>query len=136
MLTILWSDKFSINITEIDNQHRRLFELIDRLNKIVHESGINSEVITSLDELIDYTKYHFLSEENVMKEEDYPKYNMHKTEHDKLTQQAIDYRLRVIEGKPLIRNEFLEFLFTWLTKHIMNHDKKIGTFLQMKKLQK
>lgn len=136
MLTISWNNKFSIDVEVIDDQHRKLFELTENLNNISAKSCTDREIMSSLDDLIDYTKYHFHTEEKLMRDEGYPKYNMHKIEHDKLTQQAIDYRMRVFKGKELILDEFLMFLFTWLTKHIMDQDKKIGTFLQVKLLQK
>ena len=131
MLSIKWTDKFSIGVAEVDAQHQKLFGLIEKLNESVKTSNEVRYLVNYLDELIDYTKYHFQSEEKIMAEKDYPKYKMHKLEHEKLTQQAADFRNSVSEGKNIETDKFIEFLFIWLTKHIMDQDKKIGTFLQI-----
>jgi len=136
MAFISWSDSFLIDVDIIDDQHRRLFNLAGDVYSLSNSNPDRTALAMSLDELLDYTKYHFAHEEELMRDEDYPRYEAHKLLHEKLTAQTVAFRARFSNGEPVDIGEFLGFLYTWLTQHIMDHDKKIGTFLQMKKLKR
>jgi hemerythrin len=136
MILIAWNDKFAINVEQVDEQHRTLFELTRALYDMVKAESAEKQALEgALDALVDYTVYHFKSEEALMREFDYPRYEHHKQEHDTLTAQALDFRTRLLGGKPVNTEEFLNFLFNWLTRHIMDQDKKIGSFIELQKLK-
>ncbi|TAL39927.1 MAG: bacteriohemerythrin [Spirochaetes bacterium] len=136
MIVIVWNDKFAINVEQVDEQHRTLFELTRALYDIVKTESAEKQTIEgALDALVDYTAYHFKSEEALMREIDYPRYESHKLEHDTLTAQALDFRTQLLDGKPVDTEEFLNFLFNWLTKHIMDKDKKIGAYIELQDLK-
>jgi len=136
MAFISWSDSFLIDVPIVDDQHRRLFNLAGDVYTLSRSNPDRAALVKSLDELLDYTRYHFLHEENLMREEDYPRFEAHRLLHEKLAGQTAAFRERAIGREAVDVGEFLNFLYTWLTQHIMDQDKKIGTFIQMKKLKK
>ena len=78
------------------------------------------------DALVDYARRHFMDEEKLMADSQYPELAHHRIEHDRLTREALDFRARFVEGKPVSTLEFAKFLSDWLVKHIIVMDKKIG----------
>lgn len=126
---ISWTDKYSTNIKEIDLQHKRLFSLLSRLHEAVSqgaEQGTHAEI---LDELIDYTFYHFRAEEDLLKRKNYPDYSSHKKQHDKLTGQVVKLQNRFRQGSATISFEILDFLRDWLDKHTLGSDLKYAKFI-------
>ena len=134
MPTISWSDKFSIGVEMIDEQHKNLFRLVNDLNSNITGGSSKQALSSALDALIDYTKYHFKEEEDYMFNVEYPRLEQHKIAHDNLTQQVLDFEQALSEGKGDV-SKFLEFLYDWLTKHIMDQDKKIGKYMDIKLLK-
>ncbi|HOP62522.1 MAG TPA: bacteriohemerythrin [Spirochaetota bacterium] len=129
-----WSEKFSIGVNQIDDQHRQLFELINNMYDKIKTDAEHSTPIEALDALLDYTNYHFKEEESFMVKNDYVQYEQHKRVHDNLTKQVIEYKNKFSQGKG-DTGEFVRFLFDWLTRHIMDQDKKIGKFMERKLLK-
>jgi hemerythrin len=132
---IPWNNKFTIEIDVIDDQHKNLFTIINSVYDMVRAGDGEAAVLDAVDKLIDYTKYHFEREEQLMKDIDYPRYEIHKVEHDNLTDKVIEFRESISAGEKVDPNSFISFLFEWLTKHIMDRDKKIGAYIQLKKME-
>lgn len=75
---IVWSDELSVGIEEIDEQHKVLVNLINRMHNAIAEKH-GSEVVSGiLAELVDYTKIHFAVEESLLRILGYPGYEEHK----------------------------------------------------------
>lgn len=116
-----WSDELSVGIQEIDEQHKRLVDLVNQLN-VAFVTGADSKVVSeALDRLIQYTQIHFTVEESLMRILGYPDYETHKKHHDALVHQVLGFKLQFADGK-LSRLELMEFLHKWLTMHIMKED--------------
>ena len=121
---IEWDDKYSVNISLIDEQHKKLFELINKAG-IEKKFGNNpKEILAILDQMTEYAYEHFETEENYMKEFNYPGYESHREEHINLANTTADYTNRVIGGEYQIIDEILEYLMQWVDNHIQVTDKK------------
>jgi hemerythrin len=132
MALITWNDTLSVNIKEIDEQHKKLIAMVNELHSAMG-SGKGKEAMGSiLGGLVDYTKGHFSAEELIMLKHQYPGYLKHKADHDALTKQVLDFQGKYTEGKTLVTVEIMNFLKDWLTNHIQNTDKKYGPFLNGK----
>jgi hemerythrin len=124
-----WNDTYSVKVAEIDNQHKHLIALINKLFDAM-SVGKGSEVMGSvLKDLIDYTVNHFAMEEKYMKSYNYPFSTEHKMEHDTLTKQVIDLQNEFSSGKSMISVKVMNFLKDWLNSHILKVDTKFGAFL-------
>jgi hemerythrin len=134
MALINWSDTFSLNIEEVDNQHKKLIDIINELSDSIKVNKGVETINHVLDQLIEYTLYHFKTEEDYMDKFSYPYANDHKFEHENLTIQVITLSKKVKEGSYAITFEVLQFLKNWLTDHMLNSDKRFGNFLKTKGL--
>lgn len=81
-----------------------------------------------LDELIDYTAYHFDTEEKLFETHGYPKLEEHKREHTELTKQVLDLQEKFYNKEVTITYEVLDFLNEWLKRHTTESDLEFANF--------
>ncbi len=146
MAFIDWTTANEVGVREVDEQHKRLFAILNRLHASVVEGKEQGELYAIMDELIEYTVYHFDTEERLYRENDYPGYADHKAIHDDLTATVVDLQLKLHDGSATLSFELLDFLNHWLMDHTisqlnttlqhMDHtmglDREIGPFLNEK----
>jgi len=148
---IYWKKEYSVNLEEIDEQHKVLIKLINNLENIYENmdsySNFDSLLMGTLNELKNYTILHFSTEEVLMRMFDYDDFEEHKAGHDKfvalvnkniikvgelLTRRAksknVDEKERIKEEVEVLIKGILEFLQNWLIKHIMKSDKEYVEF--------
>lgn len=127
-----WKDEYSVRIREIDDQHKKLVAMINELHQAL-ATGKGRDVLGNiLQQLIDYTRYHFSSEERLMEKYDYPGYVEHKEIHARLTDKVLELQ-KEFESSDVKRSiEVARFLQDWLNKHILQTDKAFGPFLTKK----
>jgi hemerythrin len=132
MALMTWSDQLSVNIKQVDSQHMKLVELLNDFHDAM-KVGKGKEVMgKTFSELLDYTAYHFGTEEELLKKHAYPAFPAHKREHEALTKKAADLSERFSRGEAVISAETMTFLKNWLSDHIMGSDKKYAPFLNGK----
>jgi hemerythrin len=127
-----WSDELSVGIQEIDEQHKVLIALINRLfdETVVHQTGSDSSVIDEiLHELIEYTVIHFAVEESLFRIFDYPQTEAHTKHHNELKAQVVDIQKKVQRRETVVNTELLMFLKKWLSNHIQQEDKQYAPYL-------
>jgi len=132
-----WKEEFSINIVEIDEQHKLMLQHVNVLYEAVLacENGIGKEgVISALKELIEFTKYHFATEEQYMSEHGYPEHELHRQEHIDLVNQLEELLEIVSIGiKPNFCND-ADLSNDWVLSHILGADMKLGIFLNQRNI--
>ncbi|MBI5893260.1 MAG: bacteriohemerythrin [Deltaproteobacteria bacterium] len=132
MPIITWSNDLSVNIKEIDSQHKRLVDLINELHDAMSVGKGNAILGKILSDLIGYTKTHFADEERIMQVNGYPDFSKNKLEHDKLTKEVEEFKNQFDAGKAVVSIEIMKFLKNWLSNHIMKSDKQYTQFLNSK----
>lgn len=123
----------SVGIDAIDNQHKKLVDIANRLHDTYmagHDYEVRPKHILGdiIDELIEYTKIHFASEEKMMADAHYPKLKEHKEMHKKLVAQVMDQK-RKFEESGGDADDLVEFLLDWLGNHIKKEDKDYEPYL-------
>lgn len=66
MPTLVWSEKYSVNVAEIDAQHKQLLEHVNRLHAGVAAKIDKEDLRQLVLDLIEYTRFHFSTEERLM----------------------------------------------------------------------
>lgn len=132
MPLLSWSENYGTKIKQFDDQHKRLFDLVNQLHEAMKE-GRGKEIIGDvLKALGDYTKTHFAAEEALMKTNQYPFYEEHKKEHNLLLVQVKHLQQQYQEGRAPVTPEVMNFLRNWIDDHIQASDKKYGPFFNGK----
>jgi len=132
MTLMAWNDSFSVNIEEIDNQHKRLIDLINQVYRGMMMDEGREVVGKTLESLVDYTKTHFGYEEQLFKKHGYPETQSHLAKHEKLVGQVLEFYNQFKSGNANVNYDLLNFLKSWLTTHIMGTDKEYTAFFNDK----
>lgn len=130
-----WSEELSVGIGEIDNQHKRLIELINSLHDAMLAKQGKQAISGILDELAAYTVYHFQNEEKYMEKFGYPGYQVHKHEHEGFVLKVGSFQKDYNDGKLGLSIEIMNFLRDWVSNHIKGTDKKYSKTFQDNGLQ-
>lgn len=125
-----FKDEFITGIEQIDNEHRKLFEIANELYSLKHEEFIPDKydnIKEILSELKDYTMTHFEHEEAYMESIGYKRMFTQKSQHDALREIINNWDLDAIdENQDESIDEMLNTVTDWLVNHILNQDKLIG----------
>ncbi|WP_244833737.1 hemerythrin family protein [Clostridium sp. BJN0001] len=125
-----FKDEYKTGIKKLDDQHKVLFDIADRTyNLLVNDLIVDKydKIVELINELRDYTVFHFTEEEGYMESIKYKRLFSQKIEHNEFIKkiESIDFTKIDEEQNEYIR-QILEFLINWLTHHICNIDKLIG----------
>ena len=120
---LIWTDAIKTGVDAIDKDHQVLLSL---LNRLARRSADEADVDDVINELIEYTQYHFSREEALMQVCGYPAIESHREHHrtliDDLNQHFDAWRS---ERNQESLNQFRKFLKDWLFNHILREDTKI-----------
>ena len=124
-----WKDEYCVGIGSIDQQHRKLVNLINQLQTAIDYSTGEEFERDALDELVDYTKTHFSYEEGLMKDNDYPDYEQHKAQHQKMFKKVEEVLAEYEQDQDTAMSNAVEYLKDWLINHINGTDKQYSSYL-------
>ncbi len=131
MTLMAWNDGMATNVGDVDEHHKKLIDLINKIYRGIMLKKGKDVVDEALDELVEYTVFHFGYEESLFEKYGYPETAMHKEKHRKLVGQVTDFVNEFKDGKD-VGNELLKFLKDWLMNHILKVDFAYRSFLQEK----
>ena len=134
MAILTWDDSYSVNVKEIDRQHKKLFDMLNRLLEAMKERKGKEVVGSIIREMESYTVLHFGVEEGYMKQYEYPDYQQHKSEHEKFISKLASFKENLKSGKITLTMEVMQFLRDWLSNHILKTDKRYSAFFNEKGL--
>jgi len=129
---IVWDEKYSVHIEVIDEQHKHLFEVLDRLFDGMGKGTTREVLGVTLGELIQYAGEHFATEEIFMTQYDFPGYAKHKKEHEAFKLNVAAFQKDFNAGKAMLSAEVIDFLTGWLDHHILKIDQQYSSFLNGK----
>lgn len=133
MPLIEWTAELSVGIDSIDEQHKKLVNMINALNDAMLLGESNELLGKIFTGLATYTQKHFAYEENMFAEYGYADSQEHKRQHAELINQVIELKEQFIENpQGTISADLMLFLKRWLTNHIMRTDKEYSEFLLSK----
>lgn len=126
---IKWEEDYGLGVESIDEQHKQLFEIANRIYGLLKNEFITDkydEIIEIIDELKSYTIYHFESEEDYMRSIGYKKFLSQKVAHNDFLAKMESIDIEQIDNG---HNEYLigilDFVSEWLVQHIIKEDKMI-----------
>jgi len=129
MKALHWDKTLSVEVPEIDEDHRRLVELYNLLSQAV-EDGESAEYINAIaEELIACTVWHFRHEERLMLKHGYEGLSEHKAEHEELIASVVGLQQRLRKAGKSVSSDEVAFLERWLMEHIYGADMKMGAYL-------
>lgn len=126
----LWRKDYELGVEDIDLQHRFFFNLVNRIATELLQTKDVQYRMDLINELNAYAKFHFISEENMMRKSNYPGFSYHKNLHFELIQQLST------KGNQLLLNDqnteaeaLVSFLGEWFLRHTREIDRKFANYL-------
>jgi hemerythrin len=128
---LAWNKDFELGVKDIDFQHQYFVDLINRLQVDLRLVSEPKQVSYLIAELNAYARFHFISEENLMRKAGYPALESHKNLHfeliDSLTSK--EAKLHAAYSDNAI-DQIIDFLINWFKNHTINEDKLFADFLR------
>jgi hemerythrin len=122
MALIEWNAQLRLGIEEIDNQHKKLIELINDQHIAMKERKAKEIMSDIIDGLTEYSIVHFSKEEKYFDEFKYVNSFSHKKEHQSFIKKINEFKSNFDKGKIMLSMEIMDYLKDWWTKHIQKID--------------
>lgn len=123
------SSEQSYSIAEMDREHAIQLSKFNDLKAAVRGGTPDRLVYALLDELVEHTNLHFLSEQLAMRLNAYEAYEAHLLEHERLLLEVQNLKISLANKTPTDKQSLIEALRGWLIVHIQTADKKLAEYL-------
>lgn len=127
-----WTSDLAVGVPTMDDQHKVLLRLINRLADLTESGGGGASIRIVLGQLVDYTRFHFKDEESVMAGHGFPGIDAHRKIHAEFVAEVERLASSVGRGTEVDAASLLPVLKDWLVKHIQGTDKIYGAHVGAK----
>jgi hemerythrin-like metal-binding protein len=129
MALLTWSDSLSVGVKAMDEQHRVLVGTLNDLHTAMLAGKAHTITGELLLKLVEYTKYHFSAEEQLMQAAEFPGVTAHRVRHQDLTRDVEFFVDRYQRGEEMLNIHLMNFLRDWLSHHILEEDREYGVWM-------
>lgn len=120
-----WEEKYSVEVAEIDNQHKLMFGIINELIDTIGTAGVDeSRIGKIIASILEYKSIHFQTEENYFKKFAYSGAEEHIAQHEEFKKKLGVIQEQNAHNKTRFVFELVDFLEDWMIDHLMNVDQK------------
>ena len=136
-LTIInWSHSLATGIELIDSQYKHLIDLTNELFRACRLGGESLDTVfkDTMSRMVEYVRFHFSAEQEMLQRIKYPKFAQHKGEHDSLIKVVLETTKDYGDKKRFVPNNFVRFLRDWIVGHIGHSDRQYAAYvMELKK---
>lgn len=130
MATIAWKKIYETGIVALDDEHRKLVAEVNRLYEAIRDKRGHEVLRDILAMLEKYIVEHFQHEECLLEKYGFKGLDDHRQKHQDLGQAVEEIKVRITSGTEDLANELFRFLKDWVLHHIVEEDKKYGSYLE------
>ena len=129
MTLLTWSHACTVGVKAMDDQHGILMDTMNDLRLALVRGSGHQQVNSQLEQLIEFTRKHFQSEEHLLEQHGFPGLPEHRAAHERLLDQVREAVNRAEHSEDLEIQPLLGFLRTWYLDHIETVDRQYGPWL-------
>ncbi len=129
MEEIKWTEDLSVNNQIIDNQHKKLFKIVNKIIASAKDEKNPNLYKIHFNDLIEYTQTHFKDEESLLKSHNYPKIEEHIKVHKQFVRKIADFYKDILMKNFNVRIEMTEFLTGWWVNHVSTSDQDYKKYI-------
>ncbi len=129
------STPLKIGNKTIDAEHDLQLQLLDSLSQALAKGGEFAPTRHILEQFIEFSDMHFLSEQLVMRLHGYPGYEAHLEQHTLLMKKIRQIREEIVRGEKGSTLQLMLELRDWLLTHIATEDAAFGEFLRKREAE-
>ena len=127
-MTLHWDDRYKLGNEKIDAEHHIFLDLIVEFDALGANGAAPDKLIRTLMEVGKYAEFHFLSEENLMIDCQYPDLEGHVKLHQQLVA-ALEGQIFKLKAGTCTPSQVFDFLFHWFALHTSSEDKKLVSYM-------
>ena len=124
MSNIPWSEAFKTGIHIIDEQHRKLFTLMNALIDNIKRTDDTEFIAEAIHEMVQYSLHHFSTEEEFLKEKNFPDFKSHRAQHQAFKKKAVNLCLKAMKHDKEVQKELSRYVIHWVKEHVLYEDMK------------
>lgn len=129
MESLAWSEQYVLNIRSMDEEHRELFVLFNKVILAYQEGVAQEEIFAAFSAYVDEVERHFASEEGLLEKYGYPGYQKQKKDHASYGKRLREYQNRLSNAQFSISEKLLMELGQWKIGHVLGADAAYAEFL-------
>ena len=130
MSLLCWRDSLSLNVPAVDQDHKRLFELLNRVRFLDLAGDDPQAIADALAELLLYAQTHFRREERLMALGKYPGIAAHARIHRQFTDRVTEIAARFRANPSIFRvRDIYQLLADWLVDHVLGEDMLLKPYI-------
>jgi hemerythrin len=135
---VVWSSMFSVHVPYIDNQHKKLFTLMNELYVTIREPNTEGSIFQKLNDFLHYAGMHFKDEEDILELIKFPqvKLKRHKRIHESIIEHIYKLNDQLTKGDDQVIYNIEYFLNSCVIRHILVNDKEFQPYLIKYRLYK
>ncbi len=123
-----WKPEYSVSVSILDAQHKKLFALAQNLHDAMRAGRGRDVLGHCLGELVDYTKTHFREEEQLLASHGYRELPEHRSQHAQLIAKISEFQAEFATGNAMITIDLMDFISGWIAGHIKGTDMLYADF--------
>jgi hemerythrin len=127
-----WSSSLVLGVDAVDEDHERLVSILNNCYRALMLNNHDHELAGIVNELRDYTCYHFETERKLMVQHGYSEAASHIAAHKEFIASIQDFKNRFLAGESFVALDVLTYLNEWLVTHINKDDREFVSFLKAK----
>lgn len=125
-----WRGSDSIFLSELDAEHRAIFQAGAGLQDAVERGASRQQVTEAIRGALAVVEDHFTHEERLMQAARYLSFAWHKAQHDTVRKRLKEFSRRFSDGEAEAAPLMLEFLEKWLHDHFSVADRMLASHLR------
>ena len=130
MEQITWTEDFSVGVKRLDEQHKQLIKMLNRLISEPYSSTKSEMVSDLLSDMTNYAQTHFKAEEELMRQHNYPHLEEHVDQHRAFKKKTVDFCSATMINVGNVPEALLHYLSNWLVEHILSSDRAYKPFFR------
>ena len=130
MEQITWTEDFSVGVVMLDDQHKRLIQMINRLIADPQATTGSETISDLLSGMTNYALKHFATEEELMRKHNYPGLTEQVAQHRAFQKKTVDFCSATMLQVKIVPETMLRYLSDWLVEHILKIDMAYKPFFR------
>jgi hemerythrin len=130
MALMTWSNKYSVGVEALDNQHKALMKVLNELHAASMRGKASEVAGPLLRQLVTASGEHFAAEERLMESSGFSGLAAHRSKHRELAGKIGEFVARHEKGDTTAYTPLLYFMRDWQTKHMQNEDQEYVPWLK------
>ena len=123
---IQWKKEYSIGVKKLDNQHKKILKIVNQNMERQFSTQNEREMEEILEDLQNYIKEHFKTEEEYMLKHHYSGYEEQRKEHNQFVDRLFEAQKEYLKYGRVTSINIFNFVWDWFSHHILILDKMLS----------